>query len=186
MKNVKFPERFVTTRNMLIITVAYMLFPLYFLPKGLRALQQTSGKVDYLPLGLRPGFSPDEAWQALEILGPIGRNTYRFSEMFMDSFYAISYGIFFAFLIVFLFKQAGGRLAKMTAVAWLPLIGTLFDLLENFCIVHLIDVFPERADGWARLASVAGQAKWFFSGIALLYIMAGLAVWGWGLLKSRP
>jgi len=186
MKNIGFPTRFVTTRNMLIVTVLYMLFPLFVLPHAQRTLVAASGKASYVPLDLRPGFSPDQAWEALDALGETGRQQYRFMEMIMDVVYPLTYGLFFAFLIVFLFQLVGGRLGRMTAVAWLPLVGMVADWLENFGIIQLIDAFPARADGWARFAAAAGQAKWFFSGVALLYIMVGLGAWGWKVIKQRP
>ena len=186
MKFGTFPTQFVTTRNLLIITVIYMIFPLYLLPKSLHALQTVSGKPDILPLGMRPGFTPEIAWQTLEALGASGRNVYLYSELYMDSCYALVYGIFFSFLIVFLFKLAGGRLSRMTVVAWFPIAGTIADWIENIGIVKMITMYPEQSNMWARITSVAGQAKWFFSGVGLLYIMVGLAVWAWKIIKTKP
>lgn len=184
MKNIKFPTRFVTARNMLIVTAVYIVFPLFFLPRALRSLQEASGKTDYVPLDLRPGFTSDQAWQALDLLGTDGREVYWFSQMTMEVIYPLAYGLFFAFVLVFLFSQAGGMFVRMTAVAWVPLVGSVFDWFENIGIIKLIGAFPERADGWAQFASVSGQAKWLFSGITLLYVMAALAVWGWRLIKN--
>jgi hypothetical protein len=185
MKNIGFPTKFVTVRNMLIVTVLYMIFPIFILPKAQRTLELASGKPGYIQLDLRPGFSPDQAWEALNALGETGRQQYRFFEAFFDIIYPLIYGIFFAMMIVFLFRQVGGRLSRMTAVAWFPLVGMVADWLENIGIIRLIDAFPERADGWAKFASIAGQVKWFFSGVALLYIMVGLGAWGWAVIKQR-
>ncbi len=185
MKNTDFPTKHVTIRNLLILTVVYMIFPLFVLPNAQRTLAEASGDPNYAPLDLRPGFSPDQAWEALDVLGETGRQQYQFMEMVMDVAYPLVYGVFFAFMIVFLFRQVGGRLAKITAVAWFPIVGMVADWLENIGILQVLSAFPERADGWARFASVAGQAKWFFSGVAMLYILIGLGAWGWAVIKHR-
>lgn len=186
MIHLQFPTHLATTRNILILLLAYLFFPMFALPRAGRALQEASGQANFQPLDLRPGFTPDQAWKSLEALGPAGRESYRFTEMVTDIAYPLVYGIFFALLIVFLFQQAGGRLARMTAWAWIPIAGTLFDWMENFGIIRMLSVFPERADGWAQFASRMGQVKWLCSIIALLYILIGLGALGMAVIKKRP
>ena len=180
-----FLTRLATGRNVLILLALYLLFPLFFLPSAGKALQEASGQADYQPLDLRPGFSPDEAWQALEVLGPDGRQSYLRSETIMDVAYPLTYGFFFALLISFLFQKIGRRFERFAWLAWMPLAAMLFDFLENMGIVNLIHHFPERADGWAQLASIAGIIKFAFFGLGVVSILAGLIGWVWVLFKKR-
>ncbi|MBC7774922.1 MAG: hypothetical protein H7246_05730 [Phycisphaerae bacterium] len=180
-----FLTRAATGRNVLMLLVLYLFFVAYALPHAAATLQQDSGQPDFEPLDLRFGFSPEEAWQALEALGPVGREHYRSAETIMDVFYPLTYGLFFSLLMLFLFQKAGGRLARMRWLAVLPLVGTLFDWLENFGIVRLIDVFPARADGWAQFAAAVGEIKWLFAFIGIVGSLTGLVGWMMARWKAR-
>lgn len=174
---ISFLSGLATGRNVLILLVLYLFFAAYALPHAAASLQEASGQPDFKPLDLRFGFTPEEAWQALDVLGPSGRASYRFAETVTDIAYPLTYGLFFSLLIFFGFAKSGGRLARMRWLGVLPLVGTLFDWLENLGIVQLIDAYPARADGWAQFALRMGEIKWIFAFIGIAGSLTGLIGW---------
>ena len=182
---IRFLTRVASGRNVLILFAIYLFFVAYALPHAAATLQEDSGQPGFQPLDLRPGFSPEEAWQALEALGPVGRAHYRSAEMVMDVFYPLTYGLFFSLFMLFLFQKAGGWLARMRWLGVMPLLGILFDWLENFGIVRLIDGFPARLDGWARFAAAVGGIKWLFAFLGVIGCLAGIIGWVAALWKTR-
>lgn len=177
-----FFARYASGRNLLILLALYLFFVTYALPHAAQALQEASGQPDFKPLDLHFGFSPEEAWKTLEALGPAGREHYRFTETVTDVLYPLTYGFFFALLLVAGFRKTGGRLARMSWLAWFPIAAILFDYMENFGIVQLIDAFPANADGWAQFAALTGQIKWICALIGVAGCLIGLIGWlvaGW-------
>lgn len=67
----------------------------------------------------------------------------------------------------------------------IPIGGLIFDLCENYGIVQMLRVFPEKVDFWATFASNSGLIKWIFAGITVLMVLCGLVGWGIKALKNR-
>jgi hypothetical protein len=129
------------------------------------------------------GFTSEKGYSIIESYGENGRKVYLFVESFVDILYPITYTIAFILLVSFLFKKNGWN-QKLAVLNILPILGMLFDMLENFGIIQMLRNFPEKVDFWATFASNSGLVKWFFAGITVLMALSGLIAWGIKALKK--
>lgn len=131
------------------------------------------------------GFTPEKGYSIIESYGEKGREVYRFVESFVDVIYPIAYTIAFILLVSFLFKKTGWNKQRFAILNVIPIGGLVFDLLENFGIVQMLRLFPEKIDFWATFASNSGLIKWLFAGITILMVLCGLIAWGVKVLRNK-
>lgn len=131
------------------------------------------------------GFTPEKGYSIIESYGEKGREVYLFVESFVDVIYPIAYTIAFILLVSFLFKKNGWNKQRYAILNIIPIGGLIFDLFENFGIVQMLRVFPEKIVFWATFASNSGLIKWIFAGITVLMVLCGLIGWGMRALKNR-
>ena len=129
------------------------------------------------------GFTPENGYNIIESYGEKGREVYLFVESFIDILYPIAYTISSILLLSFLFKKNG--FTKYPLLNLLPLIGMVFDMLENFGIIQILKAFPEKVDFWAKFASNSGILKWGFFGITLTITLISLIMWGFNALRKK-
>ena len=122
------------------------------------------------------GLSQEEVYQDLKCLGEPGRSVYKKESVQKDSLYPVSYGLFFAFTLFALSSLLFRRRWIVIVITILPLIGMLFDFLENYQLRKLMDQFPELQQGTVTLASVANIGKWSFIYVSIAFTLI-LAVW---------
>lgn len=129
------------------------------------------------------GFTPEKGYSIIESYGEKGREVYLLVESLIDIIYPIVYTIAFILLISFLFKKNAWSNGKWAILNILPLLGMIFDMLENFGIVQMLRAFPEKVDFWAKFASNSGLIKWGFAGATLIITLVSLVGWGVKALK---
>lgn len=129
------------------------------------------------------GFTPERGYEIINSYGEDGRRVYFFVESFIDVIYPIIYSTAFVLLISFLMKK--NQWKSYLTINLIPYGSLVFDLLENLGIVIMLKSFPERVDFWAKLASNAGIAKWFFAGVTLIVVFINLISWGINVIKKK-
>ena len=122
------------------------------------------------------GLSQEKVYHDLECMGPDARTIYKKESITKDSLYPVSYGLFFAFTLLALSSLIFRRKWIVIVVTILPLIGMLFDFLENYQLRKLMDQFPELQQGTVTLASTANIGKWSFIYLSIAFTLI-LAVW---------
>jgi hypothetical protein len=127
-------------------------------------------------------FSPEKGYSIIESYGNTGREVYRFTESCIDILYPIAYTLSYILLLSFLFKKNGWNLGKWNLIT---LGAMVCDLCENFGIVQMLKVFPEKVDFWANFASNAGVLKWLFFGITIILFLASLVMWIVKMVKKK-
>lgn len=127
---------------------------------------------DVTALDVAPGFSPDEAYQALEDMGEEGRAFYQIVELTLDVIYPVVYGLFSVALLGLLLHRLLPGLAAWRRYAALGFLGSIFDLIENFGIAAYISIFPARADWLAKVISVSGALKFGLIGLSFAVAIA--------------
>ena len=73
----------------------------------------------------------------------------------------------------------------MPYLALLPLLGMLFDYLENISIVILLSYYPQKIVGVAYFGGVATFCKWIFLFSGMGVILVGLIAWAVSGLRKR-
>ncbi|WP_297335290.1 hypothetical protein [Algoriphagus sp.] len=119
-------------------------------------------------LDLKFAYTVSETIFALESMGAQSRIFYRIGIWILDFPYMVVYMLFFTGVI---FKLWGNN--KFLLV---PLLIGFFDLLENFCVLALLDSFPDISPILAKTASVFTTIKWIF----VLFLMGAMVT---GLIR---
>lgn len=175
----QFFNRYATGWNVLIFFALQMLFNLvvfpYFQAYGV------DGKA--LPvLDLRFGFTPDDAYEVINLYGDEGRAKMLFIGQVVDSIYPLVYTLFDILAITFLFNKILPTGSRLRILNLFPIFAMVFDFLENHFVGKLITIYPEHNDATAHLASTFNQLKWTCAAVGILLIVIGLASW---VIKSR-
>ena len=90
----------------------------------------------------------------------------------VDMIYPIVYGVFFVLLLASLLKKLFSKKSKIIFLSFLPLIGVLFDYLENFNTLKLLNKFPNITPEQVDYGSQMTQIKWVFLIMSILLVFA--------------
>lgn len=164
-------EKYATKRNCFIGIILIVLFNLILFYNSNQLLSDNLF-VEKSILDLKFSYSPEFAYTFFENLGEEGRNTYKLSEIFIDSPYAVIYGFTYAFMILILLKI--NRLKKLIYLSFVPLLISWFDILENSGIVAMLLKYPEKLENICNITATFTTLKWIFAIITFLIIVLNL------------
>jgi hypothetical protein len=126
-------------------------------------------------LDLQTGFSYESAYQQIGNYGEEGIQIYNYIQI-VDTIFPIAFGMGLLCFLSFLLKKLSPDNKKLTTLALLPLIGTLFDFLENIGIFLMIRLYPQPFTTLAGGVKVIGIIKMIgygfgFTGISIVLIL---------------
>jgi len=109
--------------------------------------------------------------------GAAGREAYRFLQV-ADLFYPTVFGMFMATSMALVIARLAPERHALLALAVLPLLGSVFDYLENVCAWLALAAFPGPAptSSLLGLASAAKNLTFWTSGALLLGALALLVI----------
>jgi hypothetical protein len=146
------------------------------------------------PLDVRPYSTADDVHQFLSDCGQSGRVAYR-NLQFADIFYPAISGLFMASALALTATHLFPRHPTMVGLAALPLMGSVFDYLENVFAWRALAAYPDAAgtDSLLGLASLAKTSTFWVAGLLLLAGLAALVakaasnrIWQRGLSRRGP
>jgi hypothetical protein len=158
---------------MVLATLALMVvFITFVLPAQSQTAQQATGSNQSPDTSL--GSSPDELYRMAEEYGETGRQAYIQARWTFDFIFPLVYTTFLAcgiswFSGHFLTLKGIWKLANL-----LPLLGGLFDYLENGAASLLMGLYPHRLAGLPVFLIGANLMKWLLIGMSFL-VYAGYA-----------
>lgn len=162
------------TSNWKYILPLFILFcgvSFFIFPKYQSQLAEMAGE-EVKPLDIRFSYTVDEVINDFEKLGVEGRDLYKFIVGRIDMVYPIIYGLFFILVLAYLLKKVTNPDSKFILIALLPLLGMLFDYLENFNTLSLLNNYPnlsEQGVAWGEQMTRIKHGLLFFSiGCALV------------------
>ena len=130
---------------------AYMTF--YLFPRYQSQLNKLAGEEVQI-LDARFSYSISEVNNLFDKLGTEGRALYTIVIGRVDMIYPISYAVFCGLLLALLLKTIWRRKPQLIIIALLPVLGALFDYLENFNTLNLLGQYPnieEQQVAWGEL-----------------------------------
>lgn len=136
---------------------------------------------DLMPMG----YEPEYAGELLEKLGVAGRNAYLFNQLPVDFIYPFLFGITYCLLLAYLLNQLNSLKAEYFYLCLLPLMGGLFDYLENFGIINMLVSFPHLSVAAIQIASFFTVFKSLFSTISFIILLVLLAMLGFKKLFQK-
>ena len=124
---------------LIILTMAvFSLMLLYTIPK-VESFAPGMTLFDMSP----SGYSYQQAISLLESLGEVGRNVYLSQQLPADFVYPGLFAISYSLLLTWLFAKSFEPNSKIFFLVLVPVLGGLFDYLENIGIVLMINAFPD-------------------------------------------
>ena len=139
MKNIL--DKLSNWKLLLPLFILFLIFPVVLFPYHQQRMAEFAGE-EVTPLDSRFSYSYNEVKNDFEKLGVEGRKTYRFAIGVIDMLFPVIYGPLFILLLAGLLKRLAGRDSNWMFLALFPFIGILFEYLENFNTLSLLDSYP--------------------------------------------
>lgn len=177
-------QQWATGRNVIIFVLLDVIFMMGVMPYMQSLMTKAAGK-PVTPIDLSiPTWTPEQGYNLLESYGEAGRSLYRTIDLTADVVYPIIYGFAFALLLAFLARRIAPNNKWLPYLAFLPLLAVVFDYAENATIIAMLNAYPEKLIGVAKLGGVFTMFKWVLAFAAIGGSVLGLIVWGIkGLVK---
>jgi len=166
-------------QRLVAVLIVYLLFPGFLLPR-LQARMQGD------PIALLFfRFDTDLIRTMIEGYGKEGRAAYALGETTLDVLYPLIYTTLFCLVLSLLYRNPQRNPAAYAPFALVNLvpIGILVaDLLENTCIVYLLEAYPRFSEPVAILCTLFSAGKWALSLVTLSLALYG----GFQKVRQRP
>ena len=128
-------------------------------------------------LDIRPGYTYADVEYLFTVLGEQGRQLYTTLQV-LDLIFPLAYGMTMTLALTGVITRLFPEGHIMEKAVFIPILGMIFDYLENFAIAALIASFPNLSPLTVSAASVFTQLKWSFIilTVVLLVILAALVL----------
>jgi hypothetical protein len=120
-------------------------------------------------------YSADQLYQIAEAYGPNGREAYIRARLTFDVVWPLVYVAFLITAIGWLTQQTGLRDTHNKTLILLPILGLVFDFLENGATSVVMARYPSKTPLLASLAGYFTAVKWVFVAASFL-VLIGLAL----------
>ena len=167
---VKFSKASIT----LAALVIFLIFSVVVLPGESSAAAVYSGSSGSPDLSLL--YSPNDLYQMAELYGSAGRDAYVRARFSFDLVFPIIYTLFLVTAISRILGIITPEASPWRMLNLVPILGMLFDFLENISASIVISRYPAQSPIFANLAPVFTFLKWaFVGGSFLILFVSGLA-----------
>jgi len=167
----------------LICLVIFFLFTATVLPSQAEGAEAYSGDVGSPDTSFY--YSADTLYQFADAYGPQGRSAYIRARVTFDVVWPLVYLAFLATSISWAFQKAGKEGRSWTQLNLAPVLGLVFDYLENGATSVVMARYPDPTPLLASLAGLFTALKWAFIGGSFVILVIGLGMAGWHLLRSK-
>ena len=159
--------------------VVFLLFTALVLPAQTAIEDSEIGEVGSPDLSFY--YSAADLYRMAEDYGEQGRAEYIRVRFTFDLVWPLVYTFFLATTISWVFARAFSEGSKWRLANLIPVMGMLFDYLENMATSLVMWRYPAQTPVVDWLAGVFTGLKWILIGgsFILLLVGAGLAIWKW-------
>jgi hypothetical protein len=130
-------------------------------------------------------YSPSDLYGLAEAYGPQGRRAYIRARFTFDLAWPVVYTIFLATAISWLYGRALPSGSRWQRANLAPVLGALFDYLENVSTSAVMWRYPEPTPVIDVLAPLFTLVKWAFVGGSFVLLVVGLAVALWRRARRK-
>jgi hypothetical protein len=158
----------------------FLLFSALVLPQQAEKAEQETGVSDSPDTSFF--YSASELYRMAESYGEQGRQAYIRARFTFDLVWPLVYGLFLTTAISWVFGRAFAPDSRWQRANLAPLLGALFDYLENLATSLVMLRYPEQTAVVDALAPVFTALKWSLIGASFALLLGGIvvAVWRWG------
>ncbi len=165
---VKIFKKLANYNFIIILFAAFLVFMLYLFPTHQAEISEII-EHKFISFDERFSYTQSDVLSTLEVIGKEGRKKYSFISGVIDMVYPIIYGLLFFLLLFKLINPIDNSKIKWILIT--PIIAVLFDYLENFSVLHLINIYPNISDSQVLFSSFCTSTKWILIAITLLLII---------------
>jgi hypothetical protein len=161
--------------------IVFVLFMIFVLPgQSAKAEQyaQGSGSPDTSFY-----YTPEKLFELAETYGADGRQAYVRARFSFDLIFPLVYGLFLLTTISWLAGRGFDLDSRWRNLTLIPIVGVIFDLLENTSTSLVMLGFPQRRLLAAQLASIFTLLKWMFVYGSFIVLVIVFIIWIYKKLK---
>jgi hypothetical protein len=171
----------VSTRQAVMITaLVFLVFTAFVLPNQSAqadAFGKGMGTVDTSFV-----YSVSDLFRVAEGLGEEGRAQYVRARWTFDLIWPLVYTAFLATAVSYLLDKAFSHQGDWHLLNLIPVVGMLFDYLENIAASGVMMAYPDKLTWLALLSSWFTPVKWVAIGDSFTLVAIGLIAW---VINSR-
>ena len=164
--------------------VVFILFAALVLPGQSATAEQVAGDAGSPDTSFY--YSAKELYQMAEAYGAEGRSAYIRARFTFDLVWPLIYTAFLVTAIGWVFGKAFRSDSRWQLANLLPLLGALFDYLENLSTSLVMGRYPDQATVAAALAPLFTSRKWIFHAGSFILLLAGIVTAAWRRLRRAP
>jgi hypothetical protein len=163
--------------------VIFLLFTALVLPQQATRAEQETGSADSPDTSFF--YSPGDLYRMAESYGEQGRQAYVRARFTFDLVWPLVYTLFLATAISWVFGRAFAPGSRWQRANLVPVLGALFDYLENLSTSWVMLRFPAQTAGVDLLAPIFTALKWSLLGASFTLLLGGIAVVAWRWIRQR-
>lgn len=165
--------------------VIFLLFTALVLPGQSAQAEAVSGEAGSPDMSFF--YSPQSLYEMAEAYGEQGRSAYIRARFTFDLIWPLVYTLFLSTAISWVYARAFAPESRWRWANLAPLLGMVFDYLENISTSLVMYRYPASTDLIAGLAPIFTSIKWIFvnGSFVLLSLGVVIAIWRW-VRKSNP
>lgn len=158
-------------------TAAFILFMAFVLPGQASIAAEYSGEAGSPDQSFF--YSAADLYAMAEAYGPEGRAAYIRARVTFDVIFPIFYAVFLGTTISWAFARAFPAGSRLRLFNLFPILGLMFDYLENTGAVIVMARYPQLSPGIAGITPALSMIKWFFVNGSFVVLLWGIlaAVW---------
>ena len=177
-------KQFASGKNVFILFIVTMTIYLLMLSYTIPMVESFAPNTAIFDLS-PSGYSYQHATSLLKELGSEGRQVYLSRQLPLDFIYPGLFAISYSLLLHWLFSKSITGTSKLFYLAFTPILGGLFDYLENIAIIRMINSFPDVSINLIQTASTFTILKSIFTTFFFLLLFSGLAALAVSKMKSK-
>jgi hypothetical protein len=152
----------------------FLLFSALVLPQQATVAEQETGSADSPDTSFF--YTPRDLYQMAEAYGEQGRQAYVRARFTFDLVWPLVYALFLVTAIGWVFSRAFSPGSRWQRANLAPLLGALFDYLENLSTSLVMIRYPDQTPVVDLLAPLLTLSKWGLLGVSFLLLSGGTVV----------
>ena len=152
-------------------------------PFGIAELKSITGSVGILDMEVF--YTPQQAYAFLAAMGEAGRSFELTRIIPLDLLVPLFYALFLSTLITWILHRWLPAESGWHRLNVVPVIGALFDYLENLGIIAMLLAYPMEMYSVAQITMAATLLKFGFSVLAGAVVLGAVTGWILSLIRRR-
>ena len=155
----------------------FLLFSALVLPQQAAKSEEETGSSESPDTSFL--YSPGDLYRLAGSYGQQGRQAYVRARFTFDLVWPLVYTLFLVTAISWVFGKACAPSSRWQRANLVPLLGALFDCLENLSTSLVMLRYPEQMAVVAALAPLFTALKWTLLSASFVLLLGGIAVGAW-------